>query len=224
MILKFGKPIFKQLLQEQKVDINPFDVKLIKIVKKEDEEYKILSNKDIEKLLIENTDYIFYQDTKRNLKTFEDVKNVIKFGLYAGMRIDSILNLKIENVKDNMINILQDKTSNGTRFIPVHSKLKNIITEKNNEKRDNDYLFFGKRRSKISEFVNKYMQHTLQDKMKRHRSLRKNFITALDNNFPENVNYRRWLSGHSLAGVDNKNYIKNRDITTLTKMIDSISY
>jgi integrase len=164
------------------------------------------------------------RDSKRNLETFEDVKNVIRFGLYAGMRIDSILNLKIENVKEGLINILQDKTTNGTRFIPVHQQLKNVIDNKITEKRDNEYLFFGKRRSKISDFINKYMQHTLQDKMKRHRSLRKNFITALDNNFPENVNYRRWLSGHSLAGVDNKNYIKNRDIDTLTKMINSISY
>ena len=91
-----------------------------------------------------------YQDfTDEEIDTFfkyskiQLVKDIFKIGLYTGMRIGEISNLKRENInfKENFIDINESKTKSGIRIIPIHREIEEIIKYYFDNPISDDYLF-----------------------------------------------------------------------------------
>jgi len=228
MTIKFGKMLFKELSTRQKVNSNIFNVKEIQIIKEDEDNYKMLTDKDF-KILLNSEEVSLLKNKEKNNFLNQEIRNLSKFGGYTGLRISAALNIRIKDIYEEngvfWLKVRKDKTKNGVREIPLHKNLYNFIKNKKSEKVLNEFLFFQtKGRSNLTKTINEFIDIKLNDDRKRFNSFRKSFITKLDNNFPTNINYRLYLSGHTIPGVDNKHYIKQRNKIILIKMINSITY
>jgi len=168
---------------------------------------------------------------RENTAYDSDIVDYIKIGLYTGMRISEIIELKKDNIdlKENLINITKSKTKSGIRIIPIHKNIKEIIN-KRYEETNTDYLFsedgnINKYTKRISKGIRKF----IKEPSKSFHSTRKNFTQKLyeyqqQDLIQENTIMR--LLGHS----NNKNlsfsvYNLNKiDLDILRKSIDLIEY
>lgn len=62
------------------------------------------------------------------------------FGIYSGLRIGDIINLKVSDVKGDYVSIVETKTKKPKRFA-INDKLKSEIAEYITGMNDNDWLF-----------------------------------------------------------------------------------
>lgn len=70
------------------------------------------------------------EEIHRYIESDELYDKILKIMLYTGARISELLNLKIEdcNLQKGILCIKKAKTKSSIRKIPIHSKIKNIIT------------------------------------------------------------------------------------------------
>jgi integrase len=90
---------------------------------------------------MENIKKLKVEETKRELFTLAEMKNIFSYDnynynakevfkilLYTGMRINEFYNLKKENFKNrdgiDYIEVTTSKTKNGLREIPIHKEIK----------------------------------------------------------------------------------------------------
>jgi len=90
---------------------------------------RIISNKELE-ILWNN----LYKDKRK-------IVDIVLILCYTGLRIGELLNIKVKDIdlKEKAIKIINSKTVNGIRTIPIHDKLLPLIT--NRMYKGNEYLF-----------------------------------------------------------------------------------
>jgi hypothetical protein len=94
----------------------------------------------------------------------EDLRDLIFIGALSGMRIESITKLKVADCADGVFNVARDKTTAGTRQVPIHSALKGIIERRTKGKAAGAYLFpeesaknkYGKRSNALGKRFGRY--------------------------------------------------------------------
>jgi integrase len=126
-----------------------------------------------------------------------ELRNVILFGLYSGMRLDEICSLRCSDILRNgtalSINIREAKTKAGVRVVPAHRKLIPIIDSylTRAEHYEYEYLFptsnrieraDGKKAPYFSQMFTRLRKKILPNATERQcfHSLRGMFITQLD--------------------------------------------
>ena len=81
-----------------------------------------------------------------------DFADTLKFLLYTGVRIQEMLDLKIENVnlEENYVKIIESKTVAGLRIIPIHPELLPVVKKwvKKSSEKNIEYLFHSVRNKK----------------------------------------------------------------------------
>jgi len=203
------KNFFDFCISKDYLEINPVVVKLLKEPKSEKVAFEM---EDLRQLF--------------DSKIAQEYKNIIKFGLYTGMRIQSIINLQFKDIKGGFIYIEEDKTDSGRRRIPVHTEIIELCKNKNNQQ----YLFFEgverkEENSELQKQVARRIRKIIPDTRKTFHSTRKNFAQQLyDNKIPEMV--IKLLIGHSTE--DNLTFTvygqKKTKEEILFEAIDSINY
>ena len=170
-----------------------------------------------------------YSDNELKLIFESDMEkpylNMCRIALYCGLRIEEVLSIKKENIKDNLIYIdLEDtSTKNHQRIIPIH---KNIINTVNNQIKTNKgiFLFFngngGNEVKNVGKRLNRRIQDIVSSKIKTYHSFRKNFsqVIELETNAEEKT--KTYLMGHSNNSVTHTIY--NRGKFNVKKLVDCI--
>lgn len=92
---------------------------------------------------LRNGNIKFKTGTKKN----QGERNYIMFflGIYSGLRISDILNLKVKHVRNKKHISLQEKKTGKTKKFPINQILKKEIDEYIDGKDDEDYLFKGQK-------------------------------------------------------------------------------
>ncbi len=155
----------------------------------------------------------------------KEYKNMFKFGLYTGLRIEEVLSIKKMNVKDNLINVdLQDTSSKKhNRIIPIHQNLMRVI---NYQKRHNSgsFLFFGglKDLNKVGKKINDRLHKIIKNPYKTFHSLRKNFSQEIELKTDAEEKTKKYLIGHSFK-KDVTHTVYNRGKMNIEKLEDCIN-
>jgi len=201
---------FKYLKYEEIVEHNPLNdiIPLNEIkgtVKEEysDNELKLIFNSDMEKPYL----------------------NMCRIALYCGLRIEEVLSIKKENIKDNLIYIdLEDtSTKNHQRIIPIH---KNIIDTIEDQIKTNKgvFLFFngngGNEVKNVGKRLNRRIQDVVSSKIKTYHSFRKNFSQEIELETNSEEKTKTYLMGHSNNSVTHNIY--NRGKFNINKLVDCI--
>jgi len=156
-------------------------------------------------------------------------KDIFKVGLFTGMRISEIANLKNKNIdfKDKIITITDSKTKSGIRKIPIHNQIlsifKNYITD------NSDSLVFDSSVNQLTKLMDRRIKKVINITGKSFHSTRKNFTQKLyeleqKDKIKENTIKR--LLGHS--NKDNFSFevynLNKIDIDILKESINLIEY
>lgn len=155
----------------------------------------------------------------------QEYKYLCKISLYTGLRLEEVLLLKKQDIKDNFIYINLQDTSNKkhTRIIPIHS---NILNPINTLKRNKEgvYLFFNQdlenRARNIGKRINRKLKELIKDKS--FHSFRKNFSQEIELNTTSEEKTKKYLMGHSFA-KDVTHMVYNRGKMNLEKLKDCIN-
>jgi len=153
--------------------------------------------------------------------------NMCKIALYTGLRVEELLTLKKEDIKDNCIHLnLEDKsTKKHTRIIPIH---KNIINTLEEQKKANKgvFLFLSEAsKSEVSNMgkkVNRRLRKIVNNKNKSFHSLRKNFSQEVELNTNAEEKTKKYLMGHTFS-KDVTHMIYNRGKMNLEKLRNCIN-
>ena len=169
----------------------------------------------------EELDKIFSSEIEK------DYLNMCKFAIYTGLRIEEILSIKKEDIKDNLIHLnLEDKTTKKhTRIIPIHKNLLNTIKEQIKANKG-DFLFFGgnieNEVKNIGKKVNRRLKNIVESEFKTFHSLRKNFSQELELNTNSEDKIKKYLMGHSFS-KDITHMVYNRGKMNVEKLVDCIN-
>ena len=181
-----------------------------------------MENKDTRK--IEYTKQELEQIFTSNLEI--DYLNMCKVALYSGLRIEEVLSLKKEDIKDNILNVdIKDKgTKKHQRSIPLHKNLIDTINQQLKNK--GNYLFFNgnieNEVGNIGKKLNRRLQKIINNKDKTFHSLRKNFSQELELNTDSEDKIKKYLMGHTFS-KDVTHMIYNRGKINQEKLIDCIN-
>lgn len=159
-----------------------------------------------------------------------DFKDLIRFSAYSGMRINEIINLKLENIKKEneilYIDIIKSKTAAGIRKVPIHDKILDLI--------DLDFLKNLKMTTKAKDIeeaigrkANEQIQKIINDKTKTFHSLRASAISKMVNVEKNKIENIQILVGHDLEKSKKltlKTYAKQIDLRILKDTIETIKY
>lgn len=156
----------------------------------------------------------------------KDYLNMCKFALYTGLRLEEVLSIKKENIKDNLIHVTLKDTShkNHTRIVPIHKNLIDIINQQQTNK--GDYLFFnGNTENEVKNIgkkLNRRLKSIVDSKFKTFHSFRKNFSQELELNTNAEEKTKKYLMGHSMSkDVTHTDY--NRSKMNISKLVDCIN-
>jgi integrase len=157
--------------------------------------------------------------------------NMSKFALYTGLRLGEILTVKKANIKDGLINIDLEDTSNKKhqRIIPIHTNLKDVINyQKKHNKGKN--LFFNCVDKKDIDNLGKRLRRQfnkviLEEKTTFH-SLRKNFSQEIELNTTAEESVKKYLMGHTMSkNVTHTVYNRGKvNIDKLKNCIEQITF
>ena len=162
------------------------------------------------KTLKETTDsYLNFTDTEIDffLKNNDNIllNHIFRIGLYTGMRIGEIAELKKEHIdfEKGVININYSKTKSGLRVIPIHSELLSIFKFYYNNP-IGDYLFIENGNKNIlTKNMGKTIRKYFDNSQKVFHSTRKNFAIELykyeQKNEIKETTIKR-LMGHDTSG------------------------
>lgn len=225
------KKFFTILVKDRILQFNDFDIEKLE----EDNDKKdMFTNEDI-KLILSKLDGEF--------------KTIFEFGIYTGMRISEILDIKIKHIEEDILLIPWSKTGKKRETV-IHKNINldyGKITELkiNGGEYLNQYLFFYdtlKNRVDIAEEINDVIKEILKGKInfeekdeeeikeelrqikrKSFHSTRSSFRTFLENTETKD-SFINDLMGHSQRGMGNIKYVKNRDINIKREIINSVHY
>lgn len=161
--------------------------------------------------------------------------NLVKFGLYTGLRKSEILRITTNelNLEKGYIDINGTKTDNAKRIMVLHKDLEYLIDNQVENKKEDDFIFFNdiqeNRDEDIGVLINDLMRLVLGDELKKDlglHSLRKNFSQEiyLSDLFKE-LDYKT-LIGHSTSSdVTDKHYLLGkRDYKKFKEKMDKVSF
>jgi len=166
----------------------------------------------------------------------EIIQDIIKIGLYSGMRLNEISQLKKENIVEidglMCFELVEDvksgktlKTKSSKRIIPIHSKLTDIV-DKYLTISKNDFIVWSGSANRNSDRIGEYIRMFIKDDTKVFHSTRKNFAMELYKH-PEYELIIKYLIGHSdlkrdiTFGIYNKNKM---DVKLTQKVIELVKY
>ncbi|QMU63035.1 MAG: tyrosine-type recombinase/integrase [Flavobacteriaceae bacterium] len=150
-----------QAIKEKIIVENP--IRFIERPKKKETEIVFLTKDEIQKII--STD--FWDN---------DSKNAFLFSCYSGLRASDIKNLKWSNIKDNRIQLIQNKTKN-TVYIPLNNNARNIL---NKQTHNEEFVFnLSDHISSMNRTVKKLIKLTGIDKKVHFHCARHTFATLL---------------------------------------------
>ena len=156
-----------------------------------------------------------------------DYINMYKVALYCGLRLEEVLSIKKENIKDNFIyvDVEDSDTKKHQRIIPIHKNLQFAI-EQQIKQNKGDYLFFygnvGNEVSNVGKRINRRIKQEVPAKYKSFHSFRKNFSQEIELNTDAEEKVKKYLMGHS-HNQDVTHLIYNRGKVNTGKLVNCIN-
>jgi integrase len=176
-------------------------------------------------------------DKEKDLFTKEDLKNIFEYEYeeyysnifkilaYTGMRVGELYNLTMEDIKKDendifYFNIVQSKTSNGIRKIPIHSNIIDIVQNTNFPISTKSYHQFQKL------VLQELYKVIPKDSTKSTHTFRANFISQCINNYPDKIPLIQEISGHSQGSqtLTIRTYGKGFHLKLKQEIVNSIRY
>ncbi|NDK08952.1 tyrosine-type recombinase/integrase [Candidatus Gracilibacteria bacterium] len=201
---------FDYLIYEELLTDNPLNN--IKSLAEEESEKVEYSQEDLDKIFSSGMEKKYF--------------NMCKFALYAGLRIQEILSIKKDDIKDNLIHITLEDTSHKkhTRVIPIHKNILDLI-EYQKKHNPSDYLFFDFSKKEepknVGKLVNRRLRKIINDSNKSFHSFRKNFSQEIELNTNGEEKTKKYLLGHSFKN-DVTHSIYNKNKINIEKLVDCI--
>jgi len=201
---------FKYLQYEEIIKENPLN-NIISLMEEKGTNKEEYSKKDL--------DLIFSSDMEK------PYLNMCKVALYTGLRIEEVLSIKKENIKDNFINIdLKDtNTKKHQRIIPIHKNLLDTI-EYQIKTNKGEFLFFkgnvGNEVGNVGKRLNRRIREVVLSKSKSFHSLRKNFSQMIELETDAEEKTKTYLMGHTNDSITHTIY--NRGKFNIKKLVDCI--
>ena len=157
--------------------------------------------------------------------------NLIVIAAYTGARIEEICSLQHKHIdlKNFSLSIIEAKTTAGNRTIPIHSAIQQLVEKLLDESTD-DYLISNLNKNKYGERSNAIGKRfgrlkTAENFDKKHvfHSIRKTFVTALENNnILENI--AADIVGHKKKTMTYGTYSGGTKLSLMRESIEKISY
>ena len=187
---------------------------------------------------MENIKKLKVEETKRELFTLAEMKNIFSYDnynynakevfkilLFTGMRINEFYNLKKENLKNrdgiDYIEVTTSKTRNGLREIPRHKEIKkNLERFDFNEIHKMDASSFSKKiLYELYRVIKKGDKKTLH-------TFRKNFANQIINKYPDHIELFQEILGHSQGSksLSLQTYGKGFNLENKKVLIDSLEF
>lgn len=166
---------------------------------------------DISKMLV-NTAQI--TKPKVNIFSYEEYKAMPRqydLFFYTGLRVGEMLDLRAEDIENDVIHVHGTKTANSLRLVPLHPCLKDLIPSK----------------GKVWQYENCYTKllNNMQEYSEGHtpHDMRKTFATVCYLSGIDDVVTKR-LMGHAIKDLTHSTYIKNNDLMILKNAINTLDY
>ncbi|MDP3302298.1 MAG: tyrosine-type recombinase/integrase [Sulfuricurvum sp.] len=165
---------------------------------------------------------LFNNDYKKGNKQI--IIDIIKIGLYSGMRINELSKIRKENIVNvegimcfELVEDLENgkslKNTSSKRIIPIHSEIISIV-EKYIYNSKNDYMVWSGSSDRNSDRINEYIRHFIKETDKVFHSTRKNFSYELFK-YPNHHLTIKYLMGHSDLKYDQSIQYSNGEIGTI---------
>ena len=159
----------------------------------------------------------------------DTLKDLITLAAYTGCRIEELCILKLENVSDDKVEIVDAKSEAGWRTIPIHPHIAQTIARLVATSTDGYLLSgltfnkYGNRSNAIGKSFGRLKKQVGYGESYVFHSFRKGFATQLENaNIPVNVSAR--LMGHEVQGQTFGNYSDGLALKGLKEAISHVDW
>ena len=159
----------------------------------------------------------------------DTLKDLITLAAYTGCRIEELCILKLENVSDDKVEIVDAKSEAGWRTIPIHHHIAQTVTRLVATSTDGYLLSgltfnkYGNRSNAIGKGFGRLKKQLGYSESYVFHSFRKGFATQLENaNIPVNVSAR--LMGHEVQGQTFGNYSDGLALKGLKEAISHVDW
>ena len=192
-------------------------------MRKKNTEIKFLSKKQLTKLFNSIT------NTKETNEFYLRDLTMFNLAYYCWLRISEICLLEKDNILTIdgalYLDIVDGKTDNASRVIPVHSNIKDIITNCLLNT-NSTYLFNDGKINATTKKINRALNKIIPNPNKTFHCFRKNFTAKLYDNYAQYEVYIKVLVGHSTKNnITFYTYAGQKlDNNMKIKMIESIKY
>lgn len=158
-----------------------------------------------------------------------ELADLIRLGMWTGVRIEALCSLKVQNVTEDSFEILADKNQAGKRTVPIHTKLKPTMAKLVKNSSDG-YVLSGLSENKYgdrSNAIGKRFGHLKESlgfgKYHVFHSIRKTVSTLLENaGIPENV--AADIIGHEKNTMTYGLYSEGASLEVKREAIEKIDY
>ncbi len=172
---------------------------------------------------------LLYETAKKNN---QQLANLIKIASYTGARIEELCSLRCDdvNLKKETITFTQSKTKAGERTIPIHKKIKELLSELV-ELSEDDFIFSGLVANKYENRSNKLgkqfkkLKESLDfhGRVKSFHSIRKTFTTKMENlGVFENITAD--IVGHQKKSITYGLYSGGNTLNVMRKSINKLNF
>ena len=159
----------------------------------------------------------------------DTLKDLITLAAYTGCRIEELCILKLENVSDDKVEIVDAKSEAGWRTIPIHQHIAQTVARLVATSTDGYLLSgltfnkYGNRSNAIGKSFGRLKKQVGYGESYVFHSFRKGFATQLENaNIPVNVSAR--LMGHEVQGQTFGNYSDGLALKGLREAINHVDW
>ena len=159
----------------------------------------------------------------------DTLKDLITLAAYTGCRIEELCILKLENVSDDKVEIVDAKSEAGWRTIPIHHHIAQTVARLVATSTDGYLLSgltfnkYGNRSNAIGKSFGRLKKQVGYGESYVFHSFRKGFATQLENaNIPVNVSAR--LMGHEVQGQTFGNYSDGLALQGLREAINHVDW
>ena len=159
----------------------------------------------------------------------DTLKDLITLAAYTGCRIEELCILKLENVSDDKVEIVDAKSEAGWRTIPIHQHIAQTVARLVTTSTDGYLLSgltfnkYGNRSNAIGKSFGRLKKRLGYGESYVFHSFRKGFATQLENaNIPVNVSAR--LMGHEVQGQTFGNYSDGLALKGLKEAISHVDW
>ena len=159
----------------------------------------------------------------------DTLKDLITLAAYTGCRIEEPCILKLENVSDDKVEIVDAKSEAGWRTIPIHHHIAQTVARLVATSTDGYLLSgltfnkYGNRSNAIGKSFGRLKKQVGYGESYVFHSFRKGFATQLENaNIPVNVSAR--LMGHEVQGQTFGNYSDGLALKGLRDAINHVDW